>query len=201
MRKTLLSARPARQVALGFALALALSACGTGDDPTINASDQNGSKKPSPVAGIDAEHNDADIAFINDMKPHHEGAVAMAELAATRAASAEVKDLATKIQAAQGPEIEMMDKMAVAWGVELDASGGAHGAAMGDDTAALEPLSGEEFDREFLTRMIANHEGALQMAQTELAEGVNPQAKQMANDIVTSQTAEIAQMKGLLAAL
>lgn len=200
--RTLLAARPARVAAAALAAALALSACGGGDDPTITGASVDGSVKPSPVAGIDADHNDADITFITAMKPHHEGAVEMAELAATRAESAQVKDLATRIVAAQDPEIEMMNKMAAAWGVELgvgaDAMPPGHGMSMGDDTEVLEPLSGAEFDREFLTRMVVHHEGALEMAETELADGANPQAKQMAADIVESQTAEIAEIKGLL---
>lgn len=205
MRTSLRSARPVRLAAVAFAAALALSACGGGDDPTVASGTDAGSVKPSPVAGIDSEHNDADIAFIKDMTPHHESALEMAELAATRAESAEVTSLATQIMAAQDPEIQLMAKMATAWGVDLKASGGEHGGGhtteMGDDTAALEPLSGKEFDREFLTRMSAHHDSALDMAETERADGLNPQAKQLAADIVESQTAEIAEMKSLLAML
>ena len=205
MSKTLTFARPLRLAAVALAASLALAACGGGDDPTVGAGAEAGGPKASPVAGIDSEHNDADIAFIKDMKPHHDGAIEMADLAATRAESAEVKSFATQIKAAQGPEIEMMSKMATAWGVDLDAAGGEHGGGhssdMGDDTAALEPLSGKEFDREFLTRMIAHHEGALEMAEAELANGQNPQAKQMASDIKESQSSEIADMKSLLAVL
>mgnify|MGYP000418559213 FL=1 len=49
--------------------------------------------------------------------------------------------------------------------------------------------------------MIAHHEGAIEMAETELADGVNPQAKQVAADITESQAAEIEEMKSLLAAM
>lgn len=204
MRTSRLLRRPARLAAVAFTTVLALSACGSGDDPTIGAGGDRNGVGASPVAGIDAEHNDADIAFIRDMKPHHEGAVKMAELAESRAASAELKSLARQILAAQGPEIETMNKMAIAWGVDLEASsgehGGGHSGGMSDDAEAMEPLAGKEFDQQFLTRMIAHHEGAIQMAEVELDDGVNPQAKQMAEDIVASQTAEIADMKSLLAA-
>jgi uncharacterized protein (DUF305 family) len=198
--------RQLRITTAALAAALALSACGGGDDPTISSGSgsEGGSVQASPVAGIDAEHNDADIMFITMMKPHHEGALEMAELADTRAESPAVKALADKIMAAQDPEIEMMNKMATAWGVDLEAEaaegGAGHSMSSGDDTAALEPLTGKEFDREFLTRMIAHHEGAIEMAETELADGVNPQAKQMAADITESQAAEIEEMKALLAA-
>lgn len=201
--RTLFS-RPARTATAAFAAALALSACGGGDDPTISSGSDGGSAQASPVAGIDAEHNDADIMFIAMMKPHHEGALEMAKLADTRAESPAVRALADKIMAAQDPEIEMMNKMAAAWGVDLESeaaeNGGGHSMSSGDDTEALEPLTGKEFDREFLTRMIAHHEGAIEMAETELAEGVNPQATQMAADITESQAAEIEEMTSLLAA-
>lgn len=209
MRSTLSTTRPAR-LAAAVTAAVALTACGGGDDPTISTGGGEGATSgvgATPVPGIDAAFNDADVAFIQDMKPHHDGAIAMAELAATRSASAEVKALADKIVAAQDPEIQTMQKMALAWGVDLEAGGGSMpgmdmgGMDSGEDVAALEPLKGPEFDKEFLTRMVAHHTSAVDMANVELAGGENPQAKEMAQDIVTSQTAEIAEMKTLLAAL
>ena len=187
-------------VALTAGLALVLTACGGGDDPTI-ATDGG----TSPANGVSSEHNDADIAFVRDMIPHHEGAISMAELASTRAASAEVKDLAARIAAAQDPEIERLQAMAEAWGVDLSEDSGMEGmdhsaGGMDADAAALEPLSGAEFDSEFLTRMIAHHEGAVEMAQSEVDEGINPQAKELAEDIISVQNAEIEEMRGLLGA-
>ena len=59
-------------------------------------------------------------------------------------------------------------------------------------------LSGAEFDREFLTLMVAHHEGAIEMAGTEQAEGSDPDALALAEQVVTDQTAEIAEMQELL---
>ncbi len=189
-------------LALALGAGLTLTACG-GDDSTV---DQPAAAET--VNGISTAYNDADITFINDMTPHHSGAVAMAELAPDRAQSPEVKDLASRILDAQQPELTTMEDMAEAWGVELAANGGGghggHGGGgmdMDADTAALEPLSGAEFDREFLTRMIAHHEGALPMAEAEVADGENPQAQELARTIISTQEAEIAEMKGLLAQL
>lgn len=189
-----------RLVATVAALLL-LTACGGGDDPTVTA---DASQSAGAAASVDAAHNDADIAFVNGMTPHHEGAVEMSELAATRAASEEVKALAQRIADAQQPEIDLMAAMADAWGVEVDAEGahgGGHSTAMPDDAAALEPLSGADFDREFLTRMIEHHKGALVMAKAQLADGENPQAKELAQEIVAAQEAEIAEMERMLAQL
>jgi uncharacterized protein (DUF305 family) len=46
--------------------------------------------------------------------------------------------------------------------------------------------------------MIAHHEGAIQMANTEKQQGAYGPAKELAGSIVTSQTAEIAQMRTML---
>jgi uncharacterized protein (DUF305 family) len=53
----------------------------------------------------------------------------------------------------------------------------------------------------FLEMMIVHHQGAVRMAETELADGANPDAKALAESIKTSQTAEIATMQQLLATL
>ena len=103
--------------------------------------------------------------------------------------------------------------MATAWGVPAPSTQAAAGmggmggmnhssasaAPMGgDDVAALTPLSGSAFDREFLTRMTDHHKGALPMARAELDGGTNPQARQLAQQITDTQTREIAEMAALL---
>jgi uncharacterized protein (DUF305 family) len=71
---------------------------------------------------------------------------------------------------------------------------------MVDDVAMtkLASLKGVEFDRLFLQSMIGHHEGAISMANTEIADGVNADAKTLAKQIVTAQQAEIGHMKQML---
>lgn len=195
--------RSVAALAVGSALTLALSACGSSDDSSTAASNPTpamSSTASSSGPGIDATHNDADVTFINDMAPHHSGAIAMAQIAATQAGSAQVKDLAQRIAGAQGPEIEQMKAMAAAWKVTLNTDAGGMGgmSSPGDDVDALKPLTGAAFDKEFLTRMTAHHMSAVMMAQTESAQGSNPQAKQLASSIVAAQQKEIAEMAELL---
>lgn len=186
-------------LALTGTLSLGLAACGSNDPSTVAA--------PPPAAAgatdaVSAVHNDADVTFISEMTPHHVGALAMAQLAPTRAQDAEVKALAARIVAAQDPELNRMQQMADAWGVTLDRSGASmSGMDMGDESTALEPLSGTAFDKAFLTAMIAHHQGALPMAQADVDKGSSPQALELARTIFTAQTAEIAEMQGLLARL
>ncbi|QNN53443.1 DUF305 domain-containing protein [Nocardioides mesophilus] len=180
-----------------LAATLTLSACGNSDTgDTSNGSDQ---------------FNDADVSFATDMIPHHQQAVQMTEMAADRASSPEVKQLADEIAAAQGPEIDTMTGWLEAWGQELpadsmdhgdmghgDEAGGMPGMMDADTMDELEQASGEEFDEMFLTSMIEHHEGAIEMARTEQAHGENPDALALAEKIEKDQRAEITQMKAML---
>lgn len=65
----------------------------------------------------------------------------------------------------------------------------------------LTDASGAEFDRLFLEMMIMHHQGAIEMSDTEITEGSNPEALALAESIKTSQTAEIAEMQQLLQTL
>jgi uncharacterized protein (DUF305 family) len=142
------------------------------------------------------------------MIPHHEQAIEMAELAADRAQSTDVKELAADIEAAQGPEIEQMNAWLDQWGQDTTSSGSmdhgdmGHGATGGmmteDDMTMLEDADGAQFDRMFLEMMIEHHEGAIDMARTEQANGENADAVALAKQIETDQEAEIAKMKTLL---
>lgn len=181
-------------------LALTLSACGNSNTAAVPAGSEKAAA--STVAGIDAAHNDADVTFIKDMSPHHTGAIGMAELVADRSTNAKIKDLGSRILAAQQPELIRMAAMGKAWGAKLDGAGhsmSGMGSSMDDDVAALKPLTGVAFDRAFLARMLVHHGGALPMAKAELTGGQNPQGKALARAIFDAQTKEIAEMKALQA--
>ena len=206
-------------------LTLALAACG-GDGGTAT---DTGTSSPSAAASsataagageVSEEHNDADVAFTQMMIVHHREAIAMADLAADRAESAQVKSLAEAISAAQGPEIETMTTWLQAWdaevpeGTSLDGMGSMDGMDhdgmdMGAMPGAMTPemmdqlmaAQGAEFDRMFLEMMTAHHNGAIEMARTEQAGGQNRQALELAATIEADQTDEVEQMRQILVAL
>jgi len=66
------------------------------------------------------------------------------------------------------------------------------------DAAPLIPLSGSAFDQGFLKIMIAHHVAAQSIAQTTIANGSNPETRQMAHDLLSTQAAEISQMRGMV---
>ncbi len=156
----------------------------------------------TPAAG---PHNAADVRFAMMMVPHHTQAVAMADLAPTRANSPGVKTLAVAVKAAQGPEITQMTGWLRGWGAPMDSGAmggmGMTGMMSPTEMTDLAKLTGTAFDKAWLTMMSTHHRGAVAMARTELAAGVNADAKTLARSIITSQTAQLTQMKTLLAHL
>jgi uncharacterized protein (DUF305 family) len=155
---------------------------------------------------VAADHNDADISFAQQMIQHHAQAIEMAKLGPQRATSPEVKDLAARIENAQQPEIDTMSTWLRSWGATVptgDMAG--HGMESGAGVMTAEQMqqlaqaSGADFDRMWLQMMTAHHEGAVQMAMTELQQGGNADAKKLAQTIIDTQQAEINEMNALLA--
>jgi uncharacterized protein (DUF305 family) len=159
----------------------------------------------------DAAFNAMDVAFAQGMIPHHAQAVEMAEMALAISTDPTVRALAEKVKAAQDPEITLMTSWLEAWGQSVpDRNGpmGHDGTGPGGmmmsgmmseaEMAQLGAARGGEFDRMFLEMMIRHHEGAVQMAQQQLADGKYPPAKDLARAIMAAQQAEIDQMRALL---
>jgi uncharacterized protein (DUF305 family) len=159
-----------------------------------------------PVSPIEGEANEADIEFVQMMIPHHAQAVEMTELARRHAVDRDVRRLAARIRAAQGPEILTMSAWLEEHGVSTEPSDGHgdHGVTQMagmltpeqmDDLAAAR---GRAFDRLFLSGMIAHHRGALEMADTVAVEGIDVRVSELAADIDLTQSTEIALMRDLL---
>lgn len=65
-------------------------------------------------------------------------------------------------------------------------------------TTALVDAEGAEFETMWLEMMVEHHQGAVEMAQTEQTDGQHQPAIDLAEQIETSQTAEIEQMQTML---
>lgn len=191
--------------------ALLLAACG-GDNSSGSGGHDMGSMKSdssstATTAAQAGAHSTVDVSFAKEMIQHHRQAVEMAAMADSRASSSEVKDLAAKIKAAQNPEIKTMSGWLSSWGEQVpeDMSGMGHdmsstapGMMSAADMGKLEKVSGTAFDRMFLAMMVQHHEGAVAMAKTEKADGKYGPATQLADGVITAQTAEIQEMNKML---
>ncbi|WP_445259275.1 DUF305 domain-containing protein [Nocardioides aurantiacus] len=200
--RTSRTTRAISALAAGLALSL-VTACGS----TTSQEDSAGSSASS------AQHNDADVSFAQDMLVHHSQALTMVELTDGRSLTPEVKQLATEIKAAQAPEIKTFTTWLKEWDEEVpDASqdmssmegmeGMDHdmpGMMSGEDMTKLEGAPDSQFQSMWLEMMIEHHEGAVDMAKEQIDEGKYEPAISLAEEISTSQTAEVAEMKQLLA--
>lgn len=183
-----------------LAVAVSLAGCAYVGGGSMPGMDQGGMMSPtSPSAQVNA----ADEMFVIMMIPHHEQAVEMSDtILGKHGIDEQVRDLAQQIKDAQAPEIELMQSWLTNWGMSSsgDMSGMGHGDGMmsDGDMAALEAADGAEAARLFLEQMIVHHEGAIEMAQTELDQGANEEVIALAQAILDTQTTEIATMENLL---
>jgi uncharacterized protein (DUF305 family) len=146
-----------------------------------------------------------DKHFIEQMIPHHEGAIAMANLALKKSKRPEIKTLASAIISAQTTEIQSMNGWYKDWfgsgvpKVSVGMMGGGmmsqSGMHMGgqEDMSVLENAT--DFDQAFIEEMIPHHQLAIMMANI-LQSGTNrPEMQQLAKNIISSQSKEIQQMQ------
>lgn len=213
-----------RTAGLGGALALslALTACGGGDttaapptgDTTPTATSTTApeaSGNPGASESVSEVHNAADVEFAQMMIIHHRGALDMAQMAIEKSENEEIVALAQDIAAEQQPEIDTMSSWLQAWsepvpeGMSMEGMdhggmdmGSMPGMMTEEQMSQLMAAEGAAFDQMFLQMMTEHHRGAVEMAQTEQAQGENPQAIALAEQIETSQLQEIEEMQQLL---
>ncbi|ORM28772.1 DUF305 domain-containing protein [Williamsia sp. 1135] len=198
---------------LAVAAVLAVAGCSDDEGHDMDSMSMSGHSMTSSATAststqTSAQFNSADVTFATDMYPHHAQAVDMAELVPDRSTNPKIISLARAIKTAQGPEMEQLAQWLQAWGQPAPSSSttddmggmdhsGMSGMMSDQDMADLKSKSGSEFDQAWLTMMIDHHEGAVEMAGAEVAEGANAEAKTMAQNIITSQQAEIGTMRTL----
>jgi uncharacterized protein (DUF305 family) len=149
--------------------------------------------------------NNIDRHFIEQMIPHHDGAVAMAKLALEKSKRTEIKTLATAIIEGQTKEIQDMGVWYKDWfgkdvpqvstgmmGGGMMSSSGMHMGGQ-EDMTVLE--NAKDFDKAFLEAMIPHHQLALMMVRMLEAGSNRPEILQLAKNITTSQSKEIQQMQ------
>jgi uncharacterized protein (DUF305 family) len=182
-----------------------LAACADGDGHDAD--------HPSSRIADSEEFNQADVDFATDMIPHHAQALLMVDLV-DDGSSPELTALAEQIRMAQGPEIETMVDWLTDWGQPVPETMRDHANAHSDDEMPmdsdmpgmvsaedlddLDAARGEDFERMWLQMMIEHHEGAIEMARDEKADGEYADARDLAAMIIETQQSEIDTMEGLL---
>ena len=149
--------------------------------------------------------NDQDVMFAQMMLPHHRQAVEMSDMILAKdGIDPEVTELAQSIKDAQQPEIQQMEGWLEDWDAPAEMEGMDHsmnGMMSDEEMGNLEEASGDTASRIFLEQMTEHHNGAIEMAQTEVDEGQYPEAVELAETIIDEQQAEIDEMQEILATL
>lgn len=181
-------------IAASLTLGLTLASCSTND----SSSDAGSSASSSSAASA---HDDQDVMFAQMMLPHHEQAVEMSDalLAKGDGVDPDVATLAEQIKAEQGPEIIQLASWLQGWGEPSESGHSMSGMMSDSDMTDLDQASARDAGKLFLQQMVQHHEGAVDMARSEVDKGMNTDAVAMAKSIVSSQTEQITQMKDMLA--
>jgi uncharacterized protein (DUF305 family) len=213
--KTLLT--KAWLLALLLAVAFILAACGSaggGQQEGGSGSGQGSAEKTGGMAGMDHDQMGmgskgmarqmvmengkySDERFIDAMVPHHQGAIAIAEVALENAEHEEIIQLSRDIISSQQAEIEELKSIKKeefgTSNVPMEMSQ-EQMRGMGMMMDPQELANREPFDRAFIDAMIPHHQSAIEMAQVALKKSENPQIRELAENIVSAQQQEIEQM-------
>jgi uncharacterized protein (DUF305 family) len=181
---------------------------------------QTSSSNNTPMMGgmMNEQH------FIVMMIPHHEDAIAMADLALNKATHPEIKELAKAIKTTQTQEIEQMQSWYKQWygtdvpnwspGMGMNGMGmhRNRGNSRQNTQSGWQPGMGcmgmkmmqsdltalanaSDFDRVFIEEMIPHHQMGVMMTQMMLGNSDRPEMQKLAENIINAQTAEINQMQ------
>lgn len=162
------------------------------------------------IAVANTSYTVSDAQFMQDMIPHHQQALEMAKLAPARTNSPDVLEIAGRIDASQNDEIAFMTQWLTRRGEARARSSDTHahhtmrGMATPEQLQDLTEASGADFDRQFLTLMIAHHEGAIEMVEALMEQpgsAYDPVLFEFTNDITKDQSKEIESLHQLLLAL
>jgi uncharacterized protein (DUF305 family) len=157
---------------------------------------------------------DVDRYFIEQMIPHHQDAINMADLALQKVQHAELKALAANMKSMQSAEIEKMRGWYANWygmdvptvansdgrGMMGPGTGGMSGMGMnygmgaGMRSGASSLANAKDFDKAFIVQMIPHHQMAVMMSTMVLVQGKHPELRDLARSIIDSQSVEIEQM-------
>jgi uncharacterized protein (DUF305 family) len=185
--------------------AAALAGCGPGEPARNPAGPASASAAAaSAAAAAAAGANPVDVMFLQMMLPHHAQGLAIVRLASSRPIRGDVRNLAAAIEATQSAESATMAGWLTAWrqpSTVPDAAHASHGGTVGTSAAEINRLAmtpDATFERDFLNLLLAHQDDAVQVARMETGAGIHPDARNLAERIDRSRSAQIKLILGFL---
>ncbi|QVL51822.1 MAG: DUF305 domain-containing protein [Cyanobium sp. M30B3] len=197
----------------------ALISAGLGIAAPLAVAEGQAAPQPQPQpASCPLGLQSVDQRFIVMMIPHHDGAIAMAELARTRSQRPQIRALAKQIKASQTAENDQMRRWYRQWyGADVPAwpAGGrgpgrgygmgprwgragrmGPGGGMPGMGTSLEALrTAPDFDRAFIEQMVPHHRMGVMMASHAQWHTQRRELRELQAEMVKVQSQEIAQME------
>jgi uncharacterized protein (DUF305 family) len=184
-----------------FALALVAAIPSPGPDKTPFMAESDAAVARMMAAMKIKPSGDVDHDFVAMMVPHHQGAVDMAEAELRYGHNERLRRISQEIVVTQEEEIATM-RLALA-GDTAPRSTGSEDAeflaktepAMARMMAAMEIKPSGDVDHDFVAMMVPHHQGAVNMAEAELAYGHSEPLRRIAQEIIVGQQQEITAMR------
>ena len=184
------------------------SMMGSGGGDGMGSMMNGGSMMGSMMGSFDEEGKPFDLQFIDQMIPHHEGALMSSEHMISNSKRPEMRQLYENIQKSQSEQIEQMQEWREEWyGDDAGQSSGMMGdgqtgsmmgnnGMMGGSMQGM--MGGNTLDVMFLKMMIPHHQMAVDMSDEALSKAEHPELRDLAQKIRDEQSSEIELMKGYL---
>jgi uncharacterized protein (DUF305 family) len=160
----------------------------------------------SMMGSLDEEGKPFDLQFIDQMIPHHEGALMSSEHMISNSKLPEMRQLYENIQKSQSEQIEQMKEWRKEWYPDAEQPSGMMGdgqsgsmmgnGMMGGSMQGM--MGGNTLDIMFLKMMIPHHQMAVDMSDEALSKAEHPELRDLAQNIRDEQSSEIELMKGYL---
>jgi uncharacterized protein (DUF305 family) len=151
----------------------------------------------SQMMGSFDEEKPFDLQFIDQMIPHHEGALMSSEHTISNSKRPELRQLYENIQKSQSEQIEQMQEWRKEWYPDAEQVFGMMGNGMMDGSMQR-MMGGNVLDTMFLKMMVPHHQLAVDMSDEALSKAEHPELRDLAQNIRDEQSSEIELMKGYL---
>jgi len=177
---------------------------------TEEGAEDNDSQSSTQTMGSFDKEKPFDLQFIDQMIIHHQGAIMSAEHMIADSERPELRQLSENIQTSQAEQIEQMRAWREEWYPDAAPTSEMDPTQMNEmmddnqmqemmgDEHMQEMMGTDETDAMFLRMMIPHHQLAIDMSEQALEQAEHPELRELAQQIIDEQSAEIELMEGYL---
>jgi uncharacterized protein (DUF305 family) len=151
------------------------------------------------------ENRPYDLQFIEEMTVHHQMAIMSSERMISDSERPELRQLAENIQESQSEQIDQMQRWRDEWYPDAERTRGIRGGMMCEEMGpgmmggSMHGISSTDAtDAMFLRMIIPHHQQAIDMSEEALDKAEHPEIRELAQQIIDEQAAEIELMQSCL---